>query len=136
MRKRCANPACKEFFVPNKHSVHQRYCGRAECRRCRDAARQRRQYERDSQCEARVRQRSERKRRERRRRLDRRRKAADVVSVLADHCSDNAFDKSLLRLVAGLISMVSGADDYQSIRSILQRCMRKGCDLFPHGLPL
>jgi hypothetical protein len=33
--KRCANPCCRRFFLPNPRVKNQRYCGRKDCRRLR-----------------------------------------------------------------------------------------------------
>ncbi len=40
-RRKCANPACRDLFVPNRRNRNHRYCSRKQCQRMRKAKWQR-----------------------------------------------------------------------------------------------
>ena len=46
-KKRCANPACRCFFIPNPRIKNQRYCKRKDCQRVRKRLWQRRKMKND-----------------------------------------------------------------------------------------
>lgn len=131
--RRCANPHCNRLFTPSKHNPNQKFCDCEECRRYRDAQRQRRYYERHSENPEWARQHSQRKRRERARRLERQRCQRSTEDLDRQNA---ALRKMLTQLVAGVVAMVSGAGDHASVESILHRCLRKGGEIYPEGIAL
>lgn len=132
--KICANPDCKCRFTPSKHNPNQIFCDRDECKRYRDTVRQRRYYAHHSQNPGWVVQQRERKRRERARRIEKQQRRRNIQERF---CQQGAsLNKTIVQLVAGLVSMVSGAGDYESVESILHRCLHKGGEIYPEGIAL
>lgn len=133
MERECANPNCKCCFSPDKHNPNQRFCDREECKRYRDALRQGRYYERHSQDPEWAREHSERKRRERTRRLETQRWHRNTEKLDRQNA---ALRKMLTQLVAGVVSMVSGAGEHADVESIIHCCLRKGGEMYPEGIAL
>lgn len=130
--KRCANPHCKCLLFPSKHNPNQRFCERDGCKRFRDAERQNRYYHDHMRDPEWARQHRERKQCERRRRIETQRRHSNAENMPRGQNTEE--NEVVLRLVVGVVSMVSGARDADSISSVLQRCMRKGEEIFPEDI--
>lgn len=133
--KRCAAPDCDWSFTPSKHNPYQKFCGREECKRYRDAQRQKRHYHENINNPRWACQHLERKKRERACRMERQKRHSDNTDRQSAQPSA-ALNNTLTQLLAGVVCMVSGAEDVESVQSILRQCIRKGSEVYPEGIPL
>jgi len=119
MKTKCANPACGCLFTPSKFKPDQAYCDKAECRRSRDASRQKKHYRKhisDPDWRTSL---MERKKMERERRRGRDAPADDELSPP----SDDAL------VLDGMLAFVSGAKSTEALAEIRGKCLIFGRDL-------
>ncbi len=130
--KRCANPHCNCLFTPSKYNPAQKFCGSDECKRFRDAQRQDRHYQENIGNQEWAQQHLERKKQERERRVEKQRRRDNGHELFAEQSA--GLNKALMQLVAGIVSLISGAQDVESVESILHQCWRTGSEFYPDGI--
>jgi len=129
MKKICVNPNCKRSFIANKYaSSHQECCGAPDCKRYMTNKRQKKFYSIHSEDPKWIKKHLECKKRERKERKRRNLSSNSLsnlsLALLKNECIGK--DLSILYLIRGIISFISGSTQSKVISETLEQCFQRG----------